>query len=91
MYSKLNEIYICFNKVNYNSNSKEHVNCFFDQSVNRFFYKESKFSYQREYRILFDMKLPHDHFIKIDKIANSKIFKSEDLKNLIFSKDFKIF
>lgn len=91
IYSKLNGIYTCINKVNYNSNSKEHINCFFNESVNRFFYKESKFSYQREYRILFDMKLPCDHFIKIGKIANSKIFKSEDLKNLIFSKDFKIF
>lgn len=75
-----------FDKVEYCSqNSIDRIQAFNKRSKVRFLYKNSDLEYQREYRLAVGIEIPDDHFVRMGKFCNAKIFKSEVLKNTILS------
>lgn len=51
----------------------------------RFFYKDSDLSYQREFRLVVDCEIPDDHYIRIGKVSSATILNSEKLKTIKFT------
>lgn len=65
------------------SNYKEKAEAFANGSMDRFFFKDEDFAYQKEYRLVLSRKIPDDHFIRIASLKdNAIVVKSEQLSNL---------
>ena len=72
-----------FDKIEYcNQNRIDRVQAFNKSAINRFLYKNSDLSYQREYRMAVGIEMPQDHFIRIGKLSTAVVLKSIDLKNM---------
>lgn len=69
-------------KVNYcESNSKAKAEAYAYGSLERFFFKDNDLSYQREYRLVLNIDMPNDHFIRIPPLHDKAIIcKSSDLR-----------
>ncbi len=85
-FSCKNNLTYAFKKIEYCSqHTKERIEAFAKDSIDRFYYKDEDLAYQNEYRLIFDMDIPDDHKIIFDKFSEKiNKFKSEDLtKNSI--------
>lgn len=51
-------------------------------------YKNEDLSYQREYRLALACEIPSDHFIDMGAFKNAEIFKSDNLKSIVFTINF---
>jgi len=68
------------------SNYTEKAEAFANGSIDRFFFKDEDFSYQREYRLILSKEIPDDHFIRLTSLkSKAKIVKSDQLNNLCLS------
>lgn len=75
-----------FEKVEYcDQNRIDRIQAFNKSSKNRFLYKNSDLSYQREYRLAMGIEIPDDHFMRVGMLNTAKIIDSDLLKNLMFS------
>lgn len=75
-----------FEKIEYcDQNRIDRMKAFNKSAKERFLYKNSDLSYQREYRLAMGIEIPEDHFIRIGKLESSKTVKAETLRNLVFS------
>jgi hypothetical protein len=75
-----------FDKIEYCSqNRMDRIEAFDTSSKNRFLYKNSDLEYQREYRLAIGIEIPEDHYIRLNKLNNTKIVKTSTLKKLFFS------
>ncbi len=89
-YAKRNECDYIFDQVEYcEQNLIDRIQSFNTGSKERFLYKNKDLSYQREYRLAMAHEIPEDHFLPIGQLTNSKIFKSNELKNFVFSIGYK--
>lgn len=71
-YSLNNNIAYELKKITYcHQNTKERLEAFAKGSVERFYYKDEDLAYQKEYRLIFDMKIPKDNKIKIGLFENN--------------------
>ena len=67
------------------SNSLEKMKAYQSGQKERFLYKDSDLSYQREYRFAVAIEIPEDHYIHVGKLENATILESSILKSLRFS------
>ena len=75
-----------FDKIEYCHQQRiDRIQAFNKRDKERFLYKNSDLAYQREYRLAFGHKIPDDHFIRIGILENTKILRSEKLKDMYFS------
>ncbi len=75
-----------FDRIEYcNQNRIDRMQAFNKCSKERFLYKNSDLSYQREYRLAVAQEIPVDHYIKIGKLENTKVFETKTLNNFRFS------
>ncbi len=88
-YSDNNNVSFILKKITYcESNYIDKAKAFFNGTSERFFYKDNDLSFQREYRLIFDMPLPADHYINIEPLntdttrPNARVLKSDQLKEL---------
>ena len=66
-------------------NRLDRMQAFNKSAKERFLYKNSDLSYQREFRLAIAHEIPEDHFINIGKLTNTKIFSTEEIKGIKFS------
>lgn len=75
-----------FDKIEYcEQNRLDRMQAFNKSAKERFLYKNSDLSYQREFRLAIAHEIPEDHFINIGKLTNTKIFSTEEIKGIKFS------
>lgn len=75
-----------FDKIEYcEQNRLDRMQAFNHSAKERFLYKNSDLSYQREFRLAVAHEIPEDHFINIGDLANAKIFMADELKGIRFS------
>ena len=67
------------------NNSLDRMQAFNEGIKERFFYKDSDLSYQREFRLVVDCEIPDDHYIRIGKVSSATILNSEKLKTIKFT------
>lgn len=83
-YSIKNNIAFELKKIKYcHQQTIERLEAFAKGSVNRFYYKNEDLSYQNEYRLVFDMKIPENHKISIGDLEHhaKKIYCNDLSKN----------
>ena len=58
----------------------------FNGKIDRFFYKDDDFAYQREYRLCIFDKMPKDHYFYVSQFNSDEAFgiESKYLKNARF-------
>lgn len=79
-----------FDKVTYCSqNTIQRIDAFNKGDKRRFLYKNEAFAYQREYRLAIAIEMPDDHFIRLGKLENAKVFASDKIRNFGFSLEYK--
>ena len=75
-----------FDKIEYcEQNRLDRLQAFHKSAKERFLYKNSDLSYQREFRLAIAHEIPEDHFIDIGNLSNTKIFITDELKGIEFS------
>ena len=85
-YADASDCEYLFDKIEYCSQQRiDRIQAFNKRTKERFLYKNSDLAYQREYRLAFGHEIPDDHFIRIGTLVNTKILKSEKLKDMCFS------
>lgn len=85
-YADASDCEYLFDKIEYCSQQRiDRIQAFNKRTKERFLYKNSDLVYQREYRLAFGHEIPDDHFIRIGTLVNTKILKSEKLKDMCFS------
>lgn len=71
-YSINNNIAYELKRITYcHPNTKQRLEAFANGSVERFYYKDEDLSYQKEYRLIFDMEIPKNNKIKIGLFENN--------------------
>ena len=86
VYADASDCEYLFDKIEYCSQQRiDRIQAFNKRTKERFLYKNSDLAYQREYRLAFGHEIPDDHFIRIGTLVNTKILKSEKLKDMCFS------
>ena len=75
-----------FDKIEYcEQNRLDRLQAFNKSAKERFLYKNSDLSYQREFRLAIAHEIPEDHFINVGDLSNTKIFITDKLKGIKFS------
>ena len=75
-----------FDKIEYcEQNRIDRLQAFNKSAKERFLYKNSDLSYQREFRLAIAHEIPEDHYINIGDLSNTKIFITDELKEIKFS------
>lgn len=90
-YSIKNEIAYAFKCVNYcASNYCDKIRSFITPTIDRFFYKDEDLSYQREYRLILNTKIPEDHYIDLGVFGDkARIIESSEIEKLALGCTFK--
>lgn len=75
-----------FDKIEYcEQNRLDRMQAFNTSAKERFLFKNSDLSYQREFRLAIAHEIRKDHFINIGRLLNTRILSTEDIKGLKFS------
>ena len=90
-YSASRNVAYLFDKVIYcPNNTIQRLQSFGSVSEQRFLYKDEDLYYQREYRLVFDMAIPSDHFIRLGAFGDSaKVLASNALSDLAFALEYE--
>ena len=65
------------------SNYIDKAQAFAKGDIDRFFFKDEDYAYQREYRLIFDRNIPEDHYIRIGSLKeHAVILNSSELSKL---------
>lgn len=79
-----------FDKIEYcDQNRIDRIEAFKKSAKERFLYKNSDLSYQREYRLAIGIEIPEDHFIRLGPFTSANYIEAEKLKDLYFVVNYK--